>query len=175
MNHIFKIKRKYPLVVVSCIVIAFIIIKTLSITINISPSMKEGIYINTYGILQRGDIVALCLTRHYQIYGLKRLYILKGRTCHGSEALVKKIIAIPGDHVILSGNTIVVNGVKYNFKTLYSDSLGRSLEVYPRGNYPDTAGYWMIGTHAPNSWDSRYWGPVSKNLILHKIQPSLVW
>lgn len=137
--------------------------------------MKEGIYIKKYGKISRGDILAFCLEDPYKTIGLHRLYIEKGQRCHGATPLIKEIIAIPGDNVVLTNQYIEVNGITYPYKTLYVDSMGRKLGTYPHGNYFNTQGYWLIGTHALNSWDSRYWGPVSKRQVLYQLKPLLVW
>ena len=147
----------------------------LGVLINITPSMKLGIYVRSHKPIHRGDIVAFCLVGPYKAMGLNRLYIQKGRKCGGAEPLIKEVIATPGDDVILEDSYITVDGVRYRFRTFYQDSEGRALDIYPRGNYPNTYGYWVIGTHAKNSWDSRYWGMISKEQILYKLKPLLMW
>ena len=174
-NFTNKLKRKYPLIVLFFLFAIAITAKLLGVSINVTPSMKEGVYIRKYGKIKRGDIVAFCLKEPYRTIGLNRLYIEKGQKCNGTDPLIKEIIAIPGDNVILTDQYLAVNGVKYPYKTFYVDSIGRKLDVYPRGNYFNTQGYWMIGTHALNSWDSRYWGVVNRTQILYKLKPLLVW
>lgn len=64
-------------------------------------------------------------------------------------------------------NSINVQPEKY-------DSKGNSLNSYPRGEYLNSNGYWLIGTGSQHSWDSRYWGPVTDEQILLKVKPLLV-
>lgn len=132
--------------------------KLLGLIINITPSMREGLYLNKSSSIKRGDIVAACIPNAYTELGIQRLYIGKGTACYGVMPIIKKVIALPGDNVVLTDHFIAVNGIQYPYKTEYSDSLGRPLTVYPRGHYPHTKGYWLIGTHSPHSWGSRYWG-----------------
>jgi conjugative transfer signal peptidase TraF len=170
-----KLKRKYPMVI-SLITTGIILAGyLLGIAINVTPSMQEGIYIKTGGKILTGDIISFCLDEPYKTLGLKRLYLGIGHKCNGANPLIKKIIAIPGDDVVLTDQYIKVNSIKYFYKTLYVDNVGRKLDVYPRGNHPKTKGYWVIGTHTANSWDSRYWGPISQNEILCKLSPLLTW
>lgn len=143
------------------------------VIINVSPSMPEGIYIKSECDIQRGSIVAVCLPPAYQAIGLKQKYIEIGNTCHGAYPLIKQVIAVPGDNVALKNNVIVVNGKLFFYKTLAVDSTGRPLSNYPRGTYAHTDGYWLIGTAAKNSWDSRYWGPVRRTQILYPLR--VVW
>jgi conjugative transfer signal peptidase TraF len=143
--------------------------------INITPSMKLGLYIKASGNIKPGDIVAFCLAEPYKILGLTKTYIQQGSKCGGTDPLIKQVIAIPGDNVVLADNYIEVNSYKQFYPTLHQDSAGRSLAAYPRGTYSNTQGYWMIGTHAKNSWDSRYFGPIENAQILYKLKPLLTW
>lgn len=145
------------------------------VLINITPSMKFGVYIKSNGMIDRGDIVAFCLPEPYKTRGLDALYIQKGRKCIGSDPLIKEVIAVPGDQVILHDRYLEVNGNRNFYETLRQDSEGHTLTAFPRGSYANTKGYWMIGTHSKNSWDSRYWGAVGKEQILYKLRPLITW
>jgi hypothetical protein len=61
------------------------------------------------------------------------------------------------------------------YQTFYVDSIHRKLAVYPRGKYSHVQGYWVVGTHSPYSWDSRYYGQISEYQILFKLKPLLTW
>jgi len=142
--------------------------------INISQSMQMGFYIKTRGAIHRGDIVALCLPNKYKKIGIGHNYIPKGDKCAGAAPLIKEVIAIPLDTVELKDDKIVVNGIRYFYATVTQNSKGQPLDSYPRGVYVKN-GYWLIGTHAKNSWDSRYWGPLPRTYILYKLKPFLIW
>jgi conjugative transfer signal peptidase TraF len=164
-----RIFRKYPFLILAIISSSILIIKLIGLTINITPSMKEGFYVKTGGAIKRGDIVAACLIDPYKSIGLKNHYIEKGTKCDGVVPVIKRILAIPGDNVLLTSNNIIVNNIAFPFKTLSTDSSGRILNIYPRGKYFHLTGYWLIGTGSEKSWDSRYWGPVYANQILYKL------
>lgn len=170
-----KIRRKYPLIATTAFLAVVITTQLLGVVINITPSMKEGVYTKAKGKIETGDVVSFCLNNPYQQLGLERHYLESGHKCNGTDPLIKQVIAIPGDDVVLTDDAIEVDGVRYFYKTSHEDSFRRSLAVYPRGNYLNTSGYWLIGTHAMNSWDSRYWGPISKDQILEKVRPVLTW
>lgn len=121
--------------------------------------------------LKDGDIVAVCLVAPYQNIGLARSYILAGSRCNGSAPLIKMIIAIPGDSIILADEEITVNNFVYHYPTETYDSKHRQLPKWPRGNYPNTKGYWLIGTNNSHSWDSRYWGFVQYTQIIYLLKP----
>lgn len=165
--------KKYPLVIVGAYFSLLIAAKASGIVINTTPSMPEGVYMRGHGLPRRGDIVALCLPEPYQSFGLARFYIAKGHTCQKSESLIKQVVALPGDTVVLGDHDMQVNHVTYPYPTADHDGAGRILFHPPRGVYYHTTGYWLIGTHAANSWDSRYWGPLDKTMILSVLKP--VW
>ena len=164
-----RLFNKYPFFIIAGLLIIASVINHLGITINFTPSMKEGIYIKKAGQIERGDIVAACLDEPYQAIGLKNSYLIRSTKCHGAAPVIKKIIAVPGDNVLLTYDYIRVNGRKLLFKTKLRDRSGNSLHVYPRGHYLQTDGYWLIGINSRNSWDSRYWGYVKKEQILYRL------
>lgn len=170
----FQFKRKSP-VLVSILFLGLILFAYFNLSLNITTSMPVGIYIRSVGKIKVGDIVLSCLNDPYKTLGLKKSYLERGHACNGADPVIKMVIALPGDHVVLANNYIEVNRIKYFFPTFYWNSKGRKLNIYPRGNYPSTRGYWLIGTHDMKSWDSRYWGPVNDKQILRKIKPLIIW
>lgn len=170
-----KLKRKYPLLASITFLGVMFSCYFLGLKINVTPSMKRGLYIRAYGQIHRGDIILFCLKNPYKTLGLRNLYLEPGRRCDGSAPLIKQVIAVPKDDVTLSNQNIKINEINYFYKTQHIDSIGRKLNVYPRGYYPHTDGYWVIGISAINSWDSRYWGAITKNQILYKLIPLLTW
>jgi len=175
MRTIYPLKPTYPLILLGILLGLFLLTHTYDICINVTPSMKQGVYLRETSKISRGDIVALCLEEPYKTLGLTRGYIAKGHRCEGTDPLIKEVIAIPGDEVVLADQFIRVNGVTYPYATFYRDSFHRKLAIYPRGKYSHVQGYWLIGTHSSYSWDSRYWGEVRTNQILYKLKPLWVW
>lgn len=162
--------KKYPFVILCIFSSCLLMVKLLGVTINITPSMKKGIYIGTYGEIKKGDIVAACLVDPYKAIGLRQNYIERGTRCDGSDPIIKQVVAVPGDDVELTYEYIIVNNIRLPFKTGKKDSAGRNLNIYPRSKYLNTNGYWLIGTNSLNSWDSRYWGPVLHKQVLYKLK-----
>lgn len=139
--------------------------------INLSLSEPLGIYkiIRKNKEISRGDLVAVCLSKDWQDYGLQRNYLLPSIRCHGSAPLIKTVIAVPNDNVTLNENNIIVNNKIYSYKTLKFDSKGKPLKIFPRGIYRNSAGYWLIGTNSSKSWDSRYWGSVNESQVIFEV------
>ena len=81
--------------------------------------MPKGIY---YNIHQKwpnnGDIVAICLSQELRQLALKDGYVRHGGHCHGTTPLIKQIVAMPGDKVWITDDTITVNHKVYLVKKL---------------------------------------------------------
>lgn len=162
------------------ILFTFLLIALLAhykLSFNISPSMPLGLYFKSHSAIQRGDIVAVCLQNPYKALGLQQHYLITSHgICHGTMPLMKQLIAIPGDQVKLTNESIQVNDKTYLYPTHRQDSKNRPLAVFPRGDYPNTTGYWLLGTNNPQrSWDSRYWGFVQKEQIPYRFISLIVW
>ena len=104
--------------------------------------------------IQQGDKVSLCLETEID----------------NQDQLIKRVIAVPGDTVVLTRDSIIVNGLLYPYPTQRTDDHGRRLYAYPRGIYPGTPGYWVVSINSIDSLDSRYCGPISRSKILCPIE-----
>jgi conjugative transfer signal peptidase TraF len=178
MLKLLPLKRKKPLwfLIAGLIFIAVCaFLYRAGLIINITGSMPRGIYWRGTGKIHRGDLVAFCLDKKNQLFGLERGYLIHGTRCQFSEPLIKKVIAVPSDNIFLSSQSIRVNAHTYPYQTFTTDAKGRPLVAYPSGNYTDTKDYWVMGTDSQKSWDSRYFGPIHSTAILWKIKPLLVY
>jgi conjugative transfer signal peptidase TraF len=142
--------------------------------INLTGSMPVGIWKEST-VLQRGSSVAACVPPNSSAARIasERGYISPGQCPGGFAPLLKPITALPGDTVILSDEAISINGRWIpNSRTQAIDSQGRPLPSFPRGIYPVLTGeYWLFATDNPNSFDSRYFGPVPESSIVSSLVP----
>lgn len=173
MNH-FSTKKSRPInykplfMIVVSLILALVMSFLLQfnhLQINLTPSMPLGIY----RIIQNGDIVAVCLPNHIAQKGLEKKHLIKGKCPSGVISVVKEVIAIPGDTVTLSQEGITVNNQFYPAPKRSTDSQGLVIKRFvENGVYSTINDYWLYGSHSPNySWDSRYFGGVSKESILN--------
>ncbi len=143
--------------------------------LNLTPSLPAGFYAVSYtGVrLSANQTVLVCLPGETARLARERGYIGRGDCPDGSEPLLKRIAAIPGDTVTVSADGIAVNGAMIpNTAPLRRDSAGRTLAAMPPGRYPVKPGaYWLIANADPRSFDSRYYGPLSAASVIGDARP----
>jgi signal peptidase I len=98
--------------------------------------------------------------------------------CGGPQEgdLVKRVIALPGQTIYSSGNSIYVNGRLLAEPYLpHDDPLGPPVpDASSQHPYRVPPGeFYMLGDNRADSCDSRYWGPVMGSSIVGKVV--LVW
>jgi len=129
----------------------------------VSSSMPRGIYKRVDEIPKTGSFAATCLTEELARYGLERGYLIKGRCPTGIQPVLKKVYAGVMDTVAIKNCRVTVNGHELNgFDILETDSQGRAVAVFYKGKvFLKKDEFWLMSGHKKNSWDSRYWGPVT--------------
>ena len=152
-----------------------LIIRIDHLYLNLSASEPRGIYQlmpsdsnlpDCY--LFRGELIIMKVpvqARPY-VYGRYRL--------PDGGLLLKNIGALPGDLVSITNGRIMINQQYYG--PVYSkDSQGRPLPEF-RGSFRIRPGYFLpLATAVPNSFDGRYFGPVSLRLIVGEAVPVLLF
>jgi signal peptidase I len=97
--------------------------------------------------------------------------------CGGPQEgdLVKRVIALPGQTIYSSGNSIYVNGrlLAEPYLPRY-DPLGPPIYASSQHPYRVPPGeFYVLGDNRAISCDSRYWGPIKGSSIVGKVV--LVW
>lgn len=145
--------------------------------LNLSPSLPSGVYLLIpapfFRPLVRGDLVLLCPpppvaseahTRGYAGFGLCRGWV---------PEIVKPVGALPGDRVAIHNGFVWINGSRAPAAlVLAHDSLGRPLTPFSRSELevpPDSV--FLLSTHSPRSWDSRYYGPIPRAAVRARAIP----
>ena len=144
--------------------------------LNLTGSMPVGLYVRTSGALTRGSTVLACLPDAVALEAMTRGYIPRGGSCsHGTMPVGKPVLALPGDTLIVTAAALVLNGVTVpNTGSLPLDRNGRPLPKLQQGEYYVGPGeLWLVSTHSPLSFDSRYFGPVTIARIRATVRP--VW
>ena len=179
-----QIKRRLFFFVVMPLVVlcASYFIFTRYFIINITDSMPIGLYkkINANN-LEKGDIVSVCIDNNKAMLAIQNSIIVANDQCsNGSQMLVKEIIATPDDNIEITGSDmdVTLGDTVYRYAAPRFAFSPRTKEpvltLISTGTYKST-GYWLYGSYDyENSWDSRYFGQVSRANIINKLEPIFV-
>jgi len=147
------------LLALSVMVIVAIVAKSSGIVLNVTGSMSGTLYKLGHG--EKGSLASFCSPIARQSIGY-------GACPDGSLPLLKKVVAVAGDRVTAADHGLQINGQPLpNSRPLDLDTQGRALP-HLRGSFTLKQGeIWVAGEH-PNSFDSRYFGPVKFPRVDHR-------
>ena len=164
--------------VAALIILLGFLAHALGLHINLTPSMPVGLYQaharHLDQPLPRGALVLVCPPdTPTQQLAQNRPYIGAGSSPHQSQPLLKPVAAVAGDTVELTKKGIRINQIVLpNSQVATQDSAGRPLPHWPDGRYAVRSGdVWLLSTHSPNSYDSRYFGPIQETRITNTVAP----
>lgn len=118
--------------------------------------VKDRVIINKlvykyYGKMQRGDVVLF-------------------RSPISPQDFIKRLIGLPGETIKIRGGIVLIDGKAIDqskWPIVWDNS---NFGPY---NIPANS-YFFLGDNRPDSYDSRFWGAVSKNRIIGKAE-LLIW
>ena len=144
--------------------------------VNVSNSYPPGLYRLTTDSapLQTGDLVLFCPPDGPAMQlALARDYIKPGTCKGGFSPVIKKIMAVAGDHISLD-EVIRINDVLMpEYRVLKADNHHRPLPRQDSLTVPPDSVF-LLSDHRPaDSFDSRYYGAVPVIQIQGHIHPVL--
>ena len=149
-EKIAKTLLPYIIIIVVIILLRLFVITTISVSgTSMSPTLKDG------------DVMLLSKL-HYNFNEIKRFDIIVVH--HKGEDIIKRVIGLPGEKVEYIDNVLYINGEKVDepFEHKKTDDFNLSkwnTEVVPENSY------FVVGDNRTDSYDSRYFGFVSRNDI----------
>ncbi|MDE2166258.1 MAG: S26 family signal peptidase [Alphaproteobacteria bacterium] len=130
---------------------------------NASASAPVGFYrVLPVGTLQRGDLVLVRTPAPVRTLAAKRGYL------PGTVPLVKRIAALSGDRVCAVGRVVTINGYLVANR-LAADHLGRPLPAWTGCDTLHPGEVFLLMEDVPDSFDSRYFGPVPARSVIGKL------
>lgn len=148
----------------------------IGLRINDTPSVPEGLYRTTDEAVARGRHVLVCPSpRPLFQTALERGYLDAG-PCNGISYMLKRVWAVPGDHIAVRDDGVFVNGSRVpNSVPSGADSGGRPLPRYRVDDYVlQREQYLLLSETHPRSFDGRYFGPLQRSEIVAVIRPLFV-
>ncbi|WP_292579477.1 S26 family signal peptidase, partial [Mesorhizobium sp.] len=131
---------------------------------NASASAPVGLYRVAAGAPARDDLVLVRTPDFVAYLADQRGYLPR------SIPLVKRLAALPGEHVCAFHDAIIIGG-DIVARRLKVDAKGRTL---PWWNGCRALGHnevFLLGSETNHSFDSRYFGPVSAENVIGRLVP----
>lgn len=147
------LKKLIILATFSIILVCVLVPKTKRYFINTTTSLPLGIYQLSNNILAQGETVVF--QKPSVLSNLKKSWLIK------DGVFIKKITAVPGDKICTENNRLVINDVEIGL-IKSKDRNGDLLPSIVKHQFCRklSGGEFWTGTNHPNSFDSRYYGPI---------------
>jgi conjugative transfer signal peptidase TraF len=134
-----------------------------ALLLNTTPSEPEGLYWRINVSAARGQLIAFLAPATAFPYADARLSVLH------QTPILKMVGAGPGEPVCSDGRTLALNGRRYAVQN--HDSAGGILPHWIGCRSMASDEYFVFSDRVPNSFDSRYFGPISRAAIIGVYRP----
>jgi signal peptidase I len=136
--------------------------------LNETPSMAKGAYLRVGEVdgLKRGDIIAMPMNNAARNYLVKKLGYTK------DTMLIKRVVGLSGDLVCRHNSVVTIN--KRTLVAARSDRQGNHLQAWNGCRTLSPNQVFLLGDH-PASFDSRYFGPVSRSELAGIYRSAVTW
>ncbi|TIT03452.1 MAG: S26 family signal peptidase [Mesorhizobium sp.] len=131
---------------------------------NASASAPVGLYRVAAGAPARGDLVLVRTPGFVAYLAAERGYLPR------NVALVKRLAALPGEHVCAFNDAIIIGG-DIVARRLKIDVKGRSLPWWNGCRALGDNEVFLLGSDKNRSFDSRYFGPVPTQNVIGRLVP----
>ena len=147
------------------------------VRVNTTRSIPVGLYLTRATPIAVGDYVIFCPPQNVLFaIAKKRGYIGAGFCAGGTGQMMKRVVALAGDHVAITRDGVYVNGRRLPLSTPYSNDANHrplpSLSGLRLRLAQDDV--FLMSDVSATSFDGRYFGPVNRSLIHHVIAPLVV-
>jgi len=145
--------------------------------VNTTASFPIGLYWLLDRPVTKGDLVWFCPPAESMfLTALERGYLSPGFCPGGSNALLKRVVAVGGDHVVITPTGAAVNGVPVpNSRQRAVDLAGRPLPLLRLDAILSAGQVLLLSDHHAVSFDGRYFGPVATTHLRGVVVPAWVF
>lgn len=139
--------------------------RTPRVVFNASPSLPTGFYsVHQLERLAIGDLVVVRVPEAFDGLVTERRYLPRG------VPLIKRVAALSGDDVCSRDGLVFLNG-RPLVRALERDGMGRPMPVWHGCRRLLGQEFFAAIQEVETSLDSRYLGPLDRDLILGKAEP----
>lgn len=135
---------------------------------NTTASAPIGFYLLTPGRYAKGQLAAVMPPAALATWMARRGYL------PANVPLLKEVAAVGGQHICGLGDTLSIDGQTVA-RVQARDRLGRSLPIYRGCRQLADVEVFLLNRHAPDSFDGRYFGPVSARQVIGGARPLWTW
>ena len=138
------------------------------IIINETISMAKGAYVRTGSVddLKRGDIIAMPMNASAKAYLGAKLGYPK------DTMLIKRVVGLSGDIICRHGTIVTIDG--RSIRASLTDTSGNKLLTWSGCHTLLLNEVIVLGDH-PTSFDSRYFGPVTRQKLSGTYKAVMTW
>ena len=154
-------------IVAAAVVASIIAPPRLLLVWNTTASTPIGLYAVSQTVPEHGDLLVIRLPREMELLAVSRA-ILAPRA-----PVLKPIAGIGGDLVCRIGSLVTING-RFAAVARALDRHSRSLPAWRGCRRLSASQVFLLARH-PDSFDSRYWGPLNTRLASGVARPVLVY
>ncbi|MBB6414184.1 signal peptidase I [Mesorhizobium sangaii] len=131
---------------------------------NASASAPVGLYRIAAGPSARGDLVLISAPEAIASLAEKRGYLPP------NIPLVKRLAALPGEHVCAFNEAIIIGG-EIVARRLATDGQGRPMPWWNACRKLGRDEIFLLGSDRNRSFDSRYFGPIPTQNVIGRLVP----
>ena len=159
---------KYILLIFALIIILNIVFSFF--TINYSNSYPLGFYFNkNFENIERGKLYTFCpeYDEKMQFAEENGFWVNIDKSCGRTPKYLKKALGLPYDKIIIKDNGVYINGqlILNTEIILKNKAYNKDIEFILEADE-----YFMLSDYNKYSYDSRYFGIVSKNQIKKEVR-----
>lgn len=157
-----KAKRNNVLSWIVVIVLAFIA----ALSINQFFKTADVVGLSMYPTFNNGDYLIVNRVDYFNASPKYKDVVVFNTDLDGGKALIKRVIATPGQHLVIKNNQVIVNGSILSEPYIHGEETDGNIDVVVPAN-----SYFVMGDNRENSHDSRFGdiGFIDKSQIIGKV------